>query len=143
MLALKFHNVQVHQGIAQELWQAYLWVEADFVVEVPEGILLSAPYWCIVELAECLATWLRNASENGPEFYYTSMDDDQEGLLWFRPNSNGNWLVGSAWQELENAIPSPFPDIQNAARQYIERVLLESRSLMSEQVARELSSVCA
>ncbi|MRV71846.1 hypothetical protein GJ700_08895 [Duganella sp. FT92W] len=143
MLTLKFQNVSSAQGIAQERWQALLWVEADFVVEVTEGILLSEPHWCIVELAEHLAAWLQIASEDGPEFYYTSMDDEQEGLLWFRPHSNGQWLVGSAWQELENANPSSFQEIQNAARQYIKRVLIESRSFMSALVAREFSSVCA
>lgn len=143
MLNFKFHNVSSSNGIAQEMWQALLWVEADFVVEVDEGILLSESYWCIVELATSFSTWLRDASENGPEFSYTSMDDEQEGLLWFRRTLNGTWSVGSAWQKFESATPLPFSDLKEAAQQYVQRVIEESKPYLSVQLSRELRRVCA
>ncbi len=143
MLNLKFHNVASSNGIAEEMWQALLWIEADFVVEVPEGVLLSEPHWCIVELATSVAAWLRDASENGPEFSYTSMDDEQEGLLWFRHASNGMWLVGSAWQYFESVTPVPFSELQEALRQYVRRVLGESKPYLSVQISRKLRNVCA
>ncbi len=113
------------------------------MVEVAEGDLVSEPYWCIVELAASVAAWLRNASENGPEFSYTSMDYEQEGLLWFRQTSNGMWVIGSAWQQFESATPVPFPELHEAARQYVRRVLEESKPYLSMQISKKLRSVCA
>ena len=143
MLNLQFHNVVSSNGIAEEMWQALLWIEADFVVEVPEGVLLSEPHWCIVELATSVAAWLRDASENGPEFSYTSMDDEQEGLLWFRHESNGMWFVGSAWQEFHSSTPVPFSELHEAVRQYVRRVLDESKPYLGVQISRKLRNVCA
>lgn len=124
------------------MWQASLWIEADFVVEVQEGVLLSEPYWCIVELAVSLAMWLRVATERGPDFNYTSMDDGQEGLLWFRRKTGGQWYVGSAWQKFEATTPSSFSAIQHAARAYIENVLDKSQVHVSGRLAADLINAC-
>ena len=140
MLNLRFHNISSSNRIAEELWQALLWIEADFSVELAEGLLLSEPNWCIVELANSIAVWLRNASENGPEFTYTSMDYEQMNLLWFRQRTNGTWHVGSAWQNFECTTPIPFSELQEAARQYVLRVLEESKPFLSAQTSSALCS---
>jgi hypothetical protein len=80
----------------EEWWQALLRIEGIFTVEVSEGLLLEEPHWCIVELASALEKWLPEA-QLGNEFVYTSMDDEQEGLLWFRLVSPDRWQIGSAW----------------------------------------------
>ena len=143
MLTLKFRNVSNQFGIAKEWWQALLWIEAEFSVEVSEGVLLSESHWCIVELAEHLAHWCRGASEDGPAFYYTSMDDAQEGLLWFRPEKNGMWSVGSAWQEFEGVTLYTFPEILCETMQYMENVIRESSPYLSWRMAEKLKSVCS
>ncbi len=122
MLSFSFNNIHCDNGVANDILRAQIWIQADFEVRVPEGLLLSEPYWCVVELAIALAHWLTYASQSGPTFRYESIDDSEPNLLWFRRVAVGGWLVGSAWQRMENRTPCTFAELTAAARLYIERV---------------------
>jgi hypothetical protein len=138
----RFSNLYSERGVASELWQAELWLQAHFSVEVAEGILLSEPYWCVVELALSLAAWLPAATENGPAYSYKSMEAEEE-LLRFSPVAPGKWVIGSDWTTVENSTPCSFAALQGACRRYFEQAVSEARRHMSEELAGDIARRCA
>lgn len=102
-----------------EWYQALVNVEGDFAVRLPSGVLIEDSHWCVVELAHALRGWLRTADE---DFVYTSMDDEEEGLLWFRREAPDVWRVGSVRQRFEAEETFSQAALAGAARAFVERV---------------------
>jgi hypothetical protein len=144
VLSFKIRNVEYNLGgRAQEHWQAALHIQATFSVLVDDGVVVEQPYWAIVEQAESLAAWLGAVTDAGPDYSYTSMDDDQHGILTFSRTSDGLWVVGSAWQEFESRAVYLTPDLVSACRQYIGEALESARQYMSPALYKKVcSSVC-
>lgn len=107
-------------GLAISDWlYALVNIEGDFAVRLPSGVLVEDTHWCVVELARDLRRWLRAPDE---DFVYTSMDDEEEGLLWFRREGPDAWRVGSVWQRFEAEETFPLSTLTGAARAFVERV---------------------
>jgi hypothetical protein len=113
----------------EEWWQALLNIEGIFTVEVSEGLLLEETHWCIVELASELKKWLPDG-QLGNEFVYTSMDEEKEGLLWFRPVSPDKWQIGSAWEVFPCMETFCTSILISACREYIAQVEAEVRTVL-------------
>ena len=113
----------------EEWWQALLNIEGIFTVEVSKGLLLEEPHWCIVELASALKKWLPEGPL-GNEFVYTSMDEEQEGLLWFRLVSPDRWQIGSAWEIFSCTETFCLSVLMSACQEYIAHVEEEVKTVL-------------
>lgn len=95
-------------------------IEGDFAVHLPSGLLLQDSHWCVVELAHELRRWL--ALDQREDFFYTSMDDEEEGLLWFRQEADDAWRVGSAWQRFAAEETFSHSTLVEASLAYVRQV---------------------
>ena len=120
-LALLVDRVYIDPpGLTVSEWiEALINIEGDFAVRLPSGILVADTHWCVVELADQLRRWLRTADA---DFFYISMDDEEEGLLWFRREASDVWRVGSVWQRFEAEETFSHVALAEAVRAYLERV---------------------
>ena len=94
-------------------------VEADFTAYIGDDILVRESHWCAVEFAQQLKGWLKDSSQ---AFSYTSMDTEDENLLWFEPVADGMWRVGSAWQTKSFDVPLRLEQLELACQSYVKSV---------------------
>jgi len=45
-----------------------------------------------------LANWLADVTDSGPDFVYTSLESETEGLVRFGLANRGQWRVSSAYE---------------------------------------------
>jgi hypothetical protein len=143
MVSLKFQNITIAFPNPKTLWQAELWIEAEFMVNTVEGTILKESGWCVLELALNLQKWLRKANEFGPDFFFTSNDDEQEGILWFKCCENKKWLVGSAWQIIENHSPCNFESLRAECQRFISQVLIHAKTFINTDIEVEIQNAIA
>lgn len=104
----------------REHWQVYLRVVGDFKIHINEKIFYRETQFCLVEFAAQLSKWL-NRGEYSKEFIYTSMESEEERLIWFRKEWNG-WRIGSIYQEYEESTTFNDEAIIAPASEYIENL---------------------
>ena len=130
-------------GVAKEQWQAELHIQATFTVETEEGVLVSEPHWAVLEQALSLMAWSKLATPTGPDYIYTSVDDEQPGLLTFTNIGPDRWVVGSAWQAFEGRSEYKTSELVAASMQYVSEAIEASRPYMEPALHAQLcSSVC-
>ena len=103
----------------EEWWQVLINVESNFTAYVDGDVLVQDSHWCAVELAYHLKNWLKDSSQ---AFSYTSMDTEDENLLWFKPVGDGTWRVGSVWQTKNFDVAFKLEQIEIACQNYVGSV---------------------
>ena len=91
-------------GLAVSEWyQAQINVQATFKVIFDDRVFIEETSFCVVELAHALSIW-ETKTHMTDAFYFSSMDEEEEGLLWFEPAEQDKWLVGSVLRKDETEI---------------------------------------
>lgn len=90
----------------------------------------------LLELAISLRKWLEDVNKNNiRDFYYESMDYEEQPILEFVQITNEHWNVGSVWQEFENKDYLDLDELFNAAKTYIEKLADELKSKFNLDVS--------
>lgn len=74
-------------------------VEGNLKITIEERIFFDEKYILLLELAIMLIKWI-NKIESGEivDFYYESMDYEDQPILYFKENVNLTWNLYSVWQ---------------------------------------------
>lgn len=126
-LAFDLGNVHVDGPEPRERWQVLLRIVGDFAVRVEGRDLYTEVDFTLMEFAAAAARWLRIAAGERPDLTFTSMEAEEEGLVWVRRADDG-WRVGSVHQSFE-APPVPLADVDAALSVYLERLRAEASRL--------------
>jgi hypothetical protein len=130
---MKFSFSNVHRdGDIRTTWDLKLRVVGDFAVWSEDRVIYRKPEFCLIEFAIALAKWLVLATDLGPDFIYTSLESETEGLIRFQRQTSGMWQVSTAYQN-EEAVPVTTAQLKNAATTYmreLRRALLPEIELM-------------
>jgi len=120
-IAFVFGNVAIDGDALTAPWQRYLRIIGDFRMEVGGVPLYKEEQFCLVEFAIQSQIWAREASEEGLDFTYTSMEAEEQGLVWIRLEQGG-WKVGSVFQK--HTCPGLFSleEIVVALNEYYEKL---------------------
>jgi hypothetical protein len=97
-MKLEFSNVHC-DGDVREEWQVLLRIVGDFALRVGNSLIYREVEFCLVEFAVALANWLVIATDTGPDFVYTSMESETEGLIRFTRLEPGTWRVSAAHED--------------------------------------------
>ena len=120
-MRLEFGNVHF-DGDVSTRWEVMLRIVGDFSVRVAENIIYREAGFCLVEFAVALANWLAMATDLGPDFVYTSLESETEGLVRFTRLQPGMWQVSAALQEREDKTALNTVELKRAAREYIQNL---------------------
>lgn len=74
------------------------WVAADFQIEVNGRCVYREESLNVAELAVSLTWWLEHGFLECKPFEWITIDAEEVGIVWLRPESDGTWRVGSIWQ---------------------------------------------
>ena len=103
-LSFLYANLTNEGSALVEPWEVYLRIVADFQVLVGGRTLYSESLFPVVEFAIQSAAWSSRVVQGGPDFVYTSMEADEEGLVWIKP-AGERWQIGSVFQEKVDPLP--------------------------------------
>ncbi len=141
MLKFDFENIsQEPSNMGPHYYYSILlYIQADLKIVTSEGILLNAPYWCIVEFAKRLKEWISGNTHTN--FRYESMDDGEPNLFWIKKSENDElWKIGSAWQEFESKEEYIIDEIISSIENYIYQVKKEVKQNLDIDISSVLSS---
>jgi hypothetical protein len=95
------------------------YTEGGLRLFVDELVVLDASGILLVELAVVLHKWLRACASGPTDFYYASMDFEEEPILAFRHDPSGDqFRLESVWSETDVG-PVPTADAIAAAQRYL------------------------
>ncbi|TWH39596.1 hypothetical protein CAL7102_08844 [Dulcicalothrix desertica PCC 7102] len=79
-------------------------VEGDLKITLGEKFFFDEEYILLLELAITLIKWI-NKIESGEivDFYYESMDYEDEPILAFKVNTDSTWHLFSVWQNFNDS----------------------------------------
>lgn len=117
-MRLEFSNVHFEREIRTK-WDVLLRILGDFAVSVGGRIIYREVDFCLVEFAVALGNWLVIATDLGPDFVYTSLESETEGLVRFTRLTPGAWRVTAAHQEQEAVVSLTTIEVKDAALAYI------------------------
>src|SRR5579884_4316358 len=89
-----FHGVHIENGHRPAPYDLLLGLVADFQIVVGTSVLYSEADLPIVELAVALQKWLNHDFRRRSAFEYVSIEADETGMVWIRPEGDG-WRIGS------------------------------------------------
>ncbi len=93
-----FEGARLERGEARWSYDLLLGVIATFEVRVGDRLLYREEMFPIVELCVALRQWRRDSLPRRQAFVFQSLESDEAGLVWIRPD-DGGWRVGSIHQE--------------------------------------------
>jgi hypothetical protein len=118
--AMKFEFQNVHfDGVVQTKADALVRIVGDFSLWVRDRLVYKEAEFCLFEFALALANWLAVVTDSGPDFVYTSLESETEGLLRFGLVNRGQWRVSSAYEELHADDLVTTTELRNASLDYI------------------------
>jgi hypothetical protein len=145
-MKLEFSNVH-YDGKIPTKWDVLLRIVGDFALWVGGRVIYQEVEFCLVEFALALGSWLTVATDLGPDFVYTSLESETEGLVRFTRLKPGTWRVSAAHQDQESTDLLTTAELKSAALTYIRDVrahLLPKldilRYVADTKVRRELQS---
>jgi hypothetical protein len=127
-MRLEFTNLRL-DGDVRTKWDVLLRIVGDFSIWIRDRVIYREVEFCLVEFAIALANWLAIATDLGPDFSYTSLESDTEGLVRFTRLGPGEWRVSAADQNEEARHSLTTAEIKHAAVAYIRdlRTSLKTR----------------
>jgi len=123
-MRLEFRNVHF-DGEIRTKSDVLLRIVGDFALRVGGRVVYREVEFCLVEFAVALAEWLVVATDLRPDFAYTSLESEVEGLIRFTPVGPGNWRVSAAHQEQQVEDLLATAELKNAALTYIRDLRTE------------------
>lgn len=84
-------------------------------------VLLTEPYFPVVELAGALQRWTRIPADVRTDFEFGSMDYEETGTVWIR-GGDGGWQFGSVLQEMRDVGAQPLADVEAVIRDFVLRL---------------------
>jgi len=146
--SVRFEFNDVHfDGEMRTKWDGLLRIVGDFALWVGDLNIYQEEEFCLVEFAVVLANWLTVATDFGPNFDYTSMESETQGLVRFTVLRPGVWRVSAAHQNQEAVGSVAAADLRGAAWNYLRRLrdqLLPGIEILQyvkdAKVRRELAS---
>jgi hypothetical protein len=117
-MKLEFANVHF-EGEIRTKWDALLRVVGDFALLIRGRVIYREVEFCLVEFAIALANWLAVATDLGPDFVYTSLESETEGLVRFARLGPGNWRVSAAHQDEKALVSITTGELGEAVLAYI------------------------
>jgi hypothetical protein len=117
-MRLVFSNLHF-DGEIRSRSDVLLRVVGDFAVLIGERRLYQEVEFCLVEFAITLARWLAAATDDGPDFVYTSMESEIEGLVRFTRVAHGAWRISAAHEQYDEVRQLTTEQVKAAARTYI------------------------
>ncbi|MGH7604379.1 MAG: hypothetical protein ACRENK_10330, partial [Gemmatimonadaceae bacterium] len=98
VMRFEFRNIHF-DGNMQTRIDAILRIVGDFALWVGDRKVYQEVEFCLVEFAVALGDWLAVVSDDGPNFVYTSVESETEGLVRFTLANSGNWRISAAYQD--------------------------------------------
>jgi hypothetical protein len=117
-MKLSFANLRF-DGEVRTKWDVLLRIVGDFSLWIRDRVIYREVEFCLVEFAVALANWLAIATDLGPDFVYTSLESETEGLVRFTRLAPGEWRVSAADHEEEAGDSLTTAEIKHAAVAYI------------------------
>jgi len=117
-MMFEFGNVRA-DGELRTKWDYLLRIVGDFALSVRGRVLYKEVDFCLVEFAVTLANWLSIATDARPDFVYTSLESETEGLVRFDRLSSDGWRVCAAYQDQPLADLVTTEELEIAALTYI------------------------
>jgi hypothetical protein len=117
-MRLKFANLHF-DGDIQTRWDVLLRIVGDFSLLIRDRVVYREVEFCLVEFAVALANWFAIATDLGPDFEYTSLESETEGLVRFTRRAVGTWRVSAAYQDEEVQDALTTAELKVAAIEYI------------------------
>jgi hypothetical protein len=99
-------------------WDVIVKYVGDFSIIVENELVYSEVDFCLVEFALDLAHWCAVSTDLGPNFIYSSVESEVEGLVSFTRASVGRWHISTAFRS------NPSPLVSTAALRDASRVYL-------------------
>src|SRR5688572_11632044 len=92
-----FANIQIDREVRDHV-DAIVGIAGDFSIRVGGEEIYREQEFCLAEFAFALANWIVAAFGLGPNFAYTSVESEVEGLVKFTLLPSGRWRVSAAHQ---------------------------------------------
>ncbi|HTS49794.1 MAG TPA: hypothetical protein VMH05_17710 [Bryobacteraceae bacterium] len=108
-----YSNLSRESRVLIEPWEVYLHIAAQFEVRVSGQVVYAEELFPVVEFAICSQIWSAVEAEPTPDFIYTSIEAEEEGLIWIKRAERG-WRIGSALQEKPSSEVLSLADIRPA-----------------------------
>jgi hypothetical protein len=120
-VTFSFRDVELERPITGRDYDLLLGVVATFEIRVDGRLLFSEVLFPIVELCVAMKRWSAAAMASSEAFEFESMDSDEVGLVWFRPEGDG-WRVGTLNQEYPEARVWTTPEVREMVEEFVEEV---------------------
>jgi hypothetical protein len=117
-MRIAFDNLHFDGEIRTE-WDVLLRIVGDITLWVRDRAIYREVEFPFVEFALHLANWFVMATDLGPDFVYTSLESETEGLIRFTRLSLGSWRVTAAYQHQEALDALTTEELKNAVLAYI------------------------
>jgi hypothetical protein len=119
-----FHDAHAETGHRPAPYDVLLGLVAVFEIVVGAAVLYSEIDLPIVELAVALKKWLSSDLKERSAFEYASVEADESGMVWIRPEEHG-WRIGSIHQEFVDPTVRSDDEVDAIARGFIDEVAAE------------------
>jgi hypothetical protein len=135
-MRITFRDARLERHVLRNRYDLLLGAVATLEVLIGDRSLYEEVTFPIVELALALKKWSQVDLPRHLAFSFTSLESDEDGFLWFRPESTG-WRIGSMYQEY--AEMSIWSD--NVVREVVDEFVHEVEQWLSHTVGVELGSL--
>ena len=117
-MIISFRIVELPKG--NEPYRLATDIEGELLITSDSGTqLFKRDGVLLVEFAIFCKKWLREKSSE--DFYYASMDFEEEPIIAFRIHSSSNCYLESVW--LEDQVDAiPLTEVKEAMRRYIDEL---------------------
>jgi hypothetical protein len=116
-----FHDAELETPGTTDKYQLLLGVTATFEIRVDDRVLFHEVLFTVVELALALRRWLSDGMPRRRAFEFQSIEYDEDGVVWIRPEGDG-WRVGSIHQEYPEHTVWSDEDVVKALADFLEAV---------------------
>jgi hypothetical protein len=120
-MIFEFTNVRNERDEIRNEFDVLIGVTATFEIRIGKRKLYGETMFPIVELAVALRRWMDGAMESGEAFEFISLESDEVGLVWIRPDQDG-WRIGSLCQEYAEPTIWSHTEIREAIATFVDEV---------------------
>jgi hypothetical protein len=122
MLRFEFRNASLEGPWSGKFRDLELGMVAEFRLCVAEQVIYSEDGFTVFELRLAFDHWLRESDDAVVGFEFNSVESDEPGLVWFRPQPGGGYRVGSIHQDDVSFEVFSLAEIQQAVQEFIGSV---------------------
>ncbi|MGL5941667.1 MAG: hypothetical protein ACRC2S_15040 [Waterburya sp.] len=126
-LKISFSNVEV---LSKDLgWKMLADVEGSLKITIEDKLFFDEESILLLELALALMKWIEMI-ESGKmiNFYYESMDYEDQPILAFMLNDNNSWRLYSIWEIFADKNNLSLKEITHSVSLYIDELLVHLKN---------------